>query len=84
MGGKSQLRIRKEIKKERRNFVCTIRRDANKKKKKTKGNVFGVKRGRSCLRIEGRVVIERSDTLEIGEEMEMDGREGARGEARLG
>lgn len=83
MGEKSKfLRIRKEIKKERRNFVCTIR-DANKKKrKKTKeGNVFGVIRG---LRIEGRVVIERSDTLEIGEEMEMDGREGARGEARLG
>lgn len=82
MGEKSKfLRIRKEIKKERRNFVCTIR-DANKKKrKKTKGNVFGVIRG---LRIEGRVVIERSDTLEIEEEMEMDGREGARGEARLG
>lgn len=83
MGEKSKfLRIRKEIKKERRNFVCTIRDVNKKKRKKTKeGNVFGVKRG---LRIEGRVVIEGSDTLEIGEEMEMDGREGARGEARLG
>lgn len=43
-----------------------------------KGNVYGVKRG-----IEGRVVIERWDTLEIGEEMDGWMGERARG-ARLG
>lgn len=51
--------------------VCTIGKE--REEEEDKGNVYGVKRG-----IEGRVVIERWDTLEIGEEMDgwARGREG--------
>lgn len=69
--------IRKEIKEVETKIVTAIRWDA--KKKKTRGNVFGVKeavsKGESSSKDRIRWKWERRW---------MDGREGARGEARLG